>query len=68
MRQDVSNNTIPLRIAVKGLKFALIIGGMLALTGCSFSFEIGYHGRTGRDDLRVSPEVMSNGKRVGEKQ
>lgn len=68
MTQDVFNKTIPLRIAVKGLKFALIVGGILTLAGCSFSFEIGYHGRTGRDDLRVSPEVMSNGKRVGEKQ
>ncbi len=67
MDNNASNKTIPLRIAIKGLKFACIMGAILTLGGCSFSFEIGYHGRTGRDDLKVSPEVISNGKRVGGK-
>lgn len=67
MNKNTYNKTIPLRIAVKGLKFACIMGAILTLSGCSFSFEIGYHGRTGRDDLKVSPEIMTSGKRVGGK-
>lgn len=40
--------------------WALILSAFL-LSGCSLSVEVGYHGKTGRDDTKVTESFRKGG-------
>ncbi len=41
------------------IQCSLFLYLVYALSGCSVRFEVGYHGKTGRDDLTTSEEIST---------
>jgi hypothetical protein len=52
--------TLTQLLLIKAGVLAFLLG---ALSGCSFQFEVGYHGKTGRDDSKVT-ESFRTGKKA----
>ena len=58
MKNDNSNDNLDVMLSFV-LWAAFAVGLATATTGCSFGFEIGYHGRTGLDN-RTQTQLIAN--------